>query len=77
MIIPALKKAHTFLCWLIESLRVVRGNSIDINLPPVESEEYVFLARRLRYGSDTKRLQEEIARYTKDVQKISSRLLSE
>ncbi len=51
-----LRKAHTFLRWLIDSLRVVRGNSKDVNIPPFDSEEFAFLARRLRYGSDTEPL---------------------
>ncbi len=70
-----LRKAHTFLRWLIDSLRVVRGNTKDVNIPAFDSEEFSFLARRLRYGSDTYRLQEELARYPADVQELSLRLL--
>ena len=36
----SLRKAHTFLRWLIDSLRVVRGNTKDVNIPPFESEEF-------------------------------------
>jgi glutamate-ammonia-ligase adenylyltransferase len=71
-----LRKAHTFLRWLIDSLRVVRGNSKDVNIPPFNSEEFAFLARRLRYGSDLKHLQEDLARYPMDVQELNTRLLS-
>jgi [glutamine synthetase] adenylyltransferase / [glutamine synthetase]-adenylyl-L-tyrosine phosphorylase len=63
--------------WLIDSLRVVRGNTKDVNIPPFESEEFAFLARRLRYGKDTDRLQEELKRYSADVQEINKRLLSD
>jgi glutamate-ammonia-ligase adenylyltransferase len=70
-----LRKAHTFLRWLIDSLRVVRGNTKDVTIPPYDSEEFAFLARRLRYGSDTARLQEELTRYSSDVQEINTRLL--
>lgn len=70
-----LRKAHTFLRWLIDSLRVVRGNTKDVNIPPVESEEYAFLARRLQYGSDTKRLQEDLSFYPMDVLDLNTRLL--
>ncbi len=70
-----LRKAHTFLRWLIDSLRVVRGNSKDVNIPPFDSEEFAFLARRLRYGSDTNRLLEDLGRYPMDVQEINTRLL--
>jgi glutamate-ammonia-ligase adenylyltransferase len=71
-----LRKAHTFLRWLIDSLRVVRGNTKDVNIPPVNSEEFAFLARRLKYGADTNRLQEDLTRYPMDVQELNSRLLS-
>ena len=55
-----LRKAHTFLRWLIDSLRVVRGNSKDVNIPAYNSEEFAFLARRLRYASDINRLQDDL-----------------
>jgi len=70
-----LRKAHTFLRWLIDSLRVVRGNTRDVNIPPYDSEEFAFLARRLRYGSDTSRLQEDLTRYPMDVQELNRQLL--
>jgi [glutamine synthetase] adenylyltransferase / [glutamine synthetase]-adenylyl-L-tyrosine phosphorylase len=72
-----LRKAHSFLRWLIDSLRVVRGNSKDVNIPPFDSEEFAFLARRLRYGKDTNRLQEDLARYPSDVLELNARLLSQ
>jgi glutamate-ammonia-ligase adenylyltransferase len=71
-----LRKAHTFLRWLIDSLRVVRGNTKDVNIPPFDSEEFAFLARRLRYGSDTNCLREDLTRYPMDVQELNARLLS-
>ena len=70
-----LRKAHTFLRWLIDSLRVVRGNARDVNVPPEGSEEYAFLTRRMRYGNDMARLRDELIRYTADVQEINRRLL--
>jgi glutamate-ammonia-ligase adenylyltransferase len=72
-----LRKAHTFLRWFIDSLRVVRGNARDITVPPEGSEEFAFLARRMRYGSDMPRLRDELIRYTADVQEINRRLLNE
>ena len=71
-----LRKAHTFLRWLIESMRVVRGNSKEVTIPPFDSEEFSFLARRLQYGSDKKGLEEDLARYPMDVQELNQRLLS-
>jgi glutamate-ammonia-ligase adenylyltransferase len=71
-----LRKAHTFLRWLIDGLRMVHGNARDLTVPPYDSEAFAFLARRLRYGNDTHRLREELTRYTSDVQELSARLLA-
>ena len=70
-----LRKAYTFLRWLIDSLRVVRGNSKDVTMPSVGSDEFLFLARRLGYEQDVKHLSEDLARYVADVQEINARLL--
>jgi glutamate-ammonia-ligase adenylyltransferase len=72
----SLRRAHTFLRWLIDSLRVVRGNTKDVNIPPFESEEFAYLARRLKYGSNTEQLSDDIARYQLVIQELSQRLLS-
>ena len=69
-----LHKAYTFLRWLIDSLRVVRGNSKDVTMPLFGSDEFVFLARRLRY-EDAEHLRTDLARYIADVQEINNRLL--
>ncbi|MBN1890262.1 MAG: hypothetical protein JW850_19860 [Thermoflexales bacterium] len=71
-----LRRAHTFLRWLIDALRVVRGNARDITIPPPDSEEFAFLARRLRYGSDVARLSDDLARYTTNVREMNARLLA-
>ncbi len=71
----ALRKAHTFLRWLIDSMRMVRGNARDITVPAYGSEEFAFLARRLRYGSNIQRLREDLLRYQTEVQEINLRLL--
>jgi [glutamine synthetase] adenylyltransferase / [glutamine synthetase]-adenylyl-L-tyrosine phosphorylase len=70
-----LRKAHTFLRWLIDSLRVVRGNAKDVTIPPFGTEEFVFLARRLRYELDVEHLRDDLTRYVADVQEINNRLL--
>jgi glutamate-ammonia-ligase adenylyltransferase len=78
-----LRKAYTFLRWLIDSLRVVRGNAKDITVPPygnvpdgsAGSEEFAFLARRLRYENDLARLRDDLLRYQTEVQEINHRLL--
>jgi glutamate-ammonia-ligase adenylyltransferase len=70
-----LRRAHTFLRWLIDGLRMVRGNAKDLTVPPADSEAFGFLARRLRYGSDVARLQQELEGYTAAVRELSARLL--
>ena len=69
-----LRKAHTFLRWLIDALRVVRGNAKDVTIPAQNSEEYAYLARRMRYN-DPAVLHAELERYTEDVREINTRLL--
>ena len=70
-----LRKAHTFLRWMIDAMRVVRGNAKDVTVPAYGSEEFAFLARRLRYGNDIERLREDTQRYQTEVQEINLRLL--
>jgi glutamate-ammonia-ligase adenylyltransferase len=70
-----LRKAHTFLRWLIDSLRVVRGNTKEVTMPPYGGEEFAFLARRLLYENDIDRLRDDLARYVGDVLEINGRLL--
>ena len=70
-----LRRGHTFLRWLIDSLRVVRGNAKDVTIPPLESEEFTFLARRLRFGSDIDRLQSDLIKHTSNILEINNRLL--
>jgi len=70
-----LRKAHTFLRWMIDSLRVVRGNAKDVTIPPINSEEFAFLARRLRYGSNIYQLQQDLEIHTANVLEINRRLL--
>ena len=71
-----LRKAHTFLRWLIDSLRMVAGNARDLEVPREGSEEFAYLARRLRYGEDTPALRADLQAHTTFVQEINRRLLS-
>ncbi len=70
-----LRKAYTFLRWLIDSLRMVAGNAKDLVVPPEDSEAFVYLARRLRYEGDQEKLHEDLLRFTTAVQNINHRLL--
>jgi glutamate-ammonia-ligase adenylyltransferase len=47
-----LRRAYLFLRTLIDALRIVRGNATDLIIPPVDSEAFIFLSRRLGYRTD-------------------------
>jgi glutamate-ammonia-ligase adenylyltransferase len=47
-----LQDAYRFLRHLIDALRIVRGNARDLVLPPTDSDEFIFLARRMGYWED-------------------------
>ena len=47
-----LAEAYRFLHRLIDAQRIVRGHARDLVLPPVESDEFLFLARRLGYWEE-------------------------
>jgi len=48
--IEELEAAYRFFRALIDALRIVRGNAKDLLIPETESEEFVFLSRRMGYG---------------------------
>ncbi len=70
-----LTDALSFLRLLINALRMVRGNSKDLTVPPVDSEEFAFLARRLGYGHDAERLNVTLNETMGWVQRLEGRLL--
>jgi glutamate-ammonia-ligase adenylyltransferase len=47
-----LREAYLFFRKLVDGLRMVRGNTKDLLLPPPESDDFVFLARRIGYGRE-------------------------
>jgi glutamate-ammonia-ligase adenylyltransferase len=47
-----LREAYLFFRRLVDGLRMVRGNTRDLLLPTAESDDFVFLARRIGYGRD-------------------------
>jgi len=47
-----LRKAYFFTRMLIDGLRMVRGHAKDLVLPPADSDEFIFLARRVGYQTD-------------------------
>jgi glutamate-ammonia-ligase adenylyltransferase len=70
-----LSEAHIFLRRLINALRMVRGNAKDLTVPPANSDEFAFLARRLGYESNVAGLADDLTRHTTNVQELSVRLL--
>lgn len=70
-----LQAALTLLEQLINALRMVRGNSKDLTAPPLDSEEFAFLARRLGYGHDAERLSIALNETMGWVQRLEGRLL--
>lgn len=70
-----LRRAYTFLRWLIDGLRMVRGNARDLTVPTLDSDAIAFLARRMRYMGDAGRLVEDLSDHTAAVQEMNRRLL--
>jgi glutamate-ammonia-ligase adenylyltransferase len=70
-----LRKSHTFLRWLIDGLRMVRGNARDLAVPMEDEEAFTFLAQRMRYGKENNRLREDLTFYTSAVQEMNQRIL--
>ena len=58
-----LTEAYRFLRRLIDAQRIVRGHARDLVLPPPESDEFLFLARRLGYWEE----QDASARLAADI----------
>ena len=65
-----LRAAYVFQRNLIDALRIVRGHARDLTVPSAESEEFLFLARRLGYGSEVERLKEDLERYSQTVRQL-------
>jgi glutamate-ammonia-ligase adenylyltransferase len=65
-----LREAYVFQRDLIDALRIVRGHARDLTVPPPESEEFLFLARRFGYGSDVDRLKDDLERYSQTVRQL-------
>ncbi len=73
----ALREALIFMRHLINALRMVRGNAKDLTVPPTDSEEFAFLARRLDYPHDKiSYLRNDLLQHTVTVQEVNARLLN-
>ncbi len=70
-----LREAHLFLRRLIEALRMVRGQAKDLTVPPPESEEFAFLARRMGYSHDVRAFHHDLTEHMAFVRELNARLL--
>jgi glutamate-ammonia-ligase adenylyltransferase len=66
-----LRDAYVFQRDLIDALRIVRGHARELTVPASDSEEFVFLARRLGYGPNVNGLRDDIERYAETVSQLS------
>ncbi len=67
----SLRDAYRFLRRLIDALRMVRGDARDLTVPPVDTEQFQFLARRLGYLKAPLKLQQDIEFHTANVRELS------
>jgi [glutamine synthetase] adenylyltransferase / [glutamine synthetase]-adenylyl-L-tyrosine phosphorylase len=72
-----LVRNYRFLRRLIDALRIVRGNARDLVLPPADSEEFIYLARRMGYQGKhwriaAARLQRDIQRHMAETRRFFS-----
>ncbi|MEZ6052232.1 MAG: glutamine synthetase adenylyltransferase [Planctomycetaceae bacterium] len=69
-----LRDAYRFLRQVIDALRMVRGDARDLTVPPIDSEEFEFLARRLGYREQLQKLLSDIEHHTTQVIELSKLL---
>ncbi len=71
----ALRDAYRFLRRLIDALRMVRGDAMDLTVPPRQSEEFRFLARRMQLFRESVDLSADLESYSAVVRELSQTLL--
>ena len=69
-----IRDAYRFLRRVIDALRMVRGDARDLTVPPEESEEFEFLARRLGFGDHVHELTARLRRHTETVEEMGKLL---
>lgn len=68
-----LQAAYQFLRALIDALRLVRGNASDLILPAPDTDEFLFLARRMGYWEPhtaTHRLADDITHHMQQARRV-------
>ncbi|MHB9034500.1 MAG: [protein-PII] uridylyltransferase family protein, partial [Anaerolineae bacterium] len=69
-----LGKAYILLRRTVDSLRMVRGNTKDLTVPNIGSDEFAYLARRLGYQHDTTRLSTDLSDAMSTIQRLQAQL---
>lgn len=69
-----LRDAYRFMRRLIDALRMVRGDASDLTVPPTDSEEFEFLARRLGYGREAEELMHDLENHSANVLELNAQL---
>ena len=77
-----LRNAYLFLRSVIDALRIVRGHAKDLVLPDTDSDEFIFLARRMGYTEDdwqggANKLAADIARHMEQARTIYTHRFAE
>lgn len=67
-------EAYQFLRRVIDALRMVRGNARDLAIPPTDTDEFEFLARRLDFAEDPEQLVELFDRHSARVLEVIRQL---
>ena len=69
----ALSNAYGFFRRLIDGLRMVRGDARDLTVSAASGQDFLFLARRLGYGSTPQRLQRDLSQHVDAVNDLVRR----
>ncbi|MBT4867755.1 MAG: glutamine synthetase adenylyltransferase [Planctomycetaceae bacterium] len=69
-----LSQAYVFQRRLIDALRMVRGHAKDLTVPAPETEEFLYLARRLGDNRDVTQLKGELETHFAHVRELNQRL---
>ena len=69
----SLRDAYGFFRRLIDGLRMVRGDARDLTVSAASGQDFLFLARRLGYGSTPQRLQRDLAQHVDAVNDLVRR----
>ena len=67
-----LRDAYRFFRRVIDALRMVRGDASDLTVPEPDTDEFLYLARRLGDPSDVRRLREDFETHTRQIIELTA-----